>query len=84
MDRSIEELTLLLLSLTAVREETAEGVRQRAPLAHSAEALASLQRRGLLALGDDGKATLTEAGAALAEELEERYFDSGAHPDVVV
>lgn len=84
MDRSIEEITLLLLSLTAVREETAEGFRQRAPLSYAQTILAGLQQRGLIVAGDDGKVTLTEAGLVLAEELEERYLDSGAHPDLVM
>lgn len=84
MDKSIEELTLLLLSLTAVREETAEGIRQRAPTAYGQEILGALQQKGLIEPGRDGKVTLTEAGLRVAEELEEQFFDSGAHPDIVV
>ena len=84
MDTSLEELTLLLLSLTAVREPTAEGIRQRAPLGYKETVLATLHQRGLIIPGDDGKVTLTEAGLLLAEDLEERYLDAGERPDIVV
>ncbi len=70
MDKSIEELTLLLLSLTAVREETADGMRQRAPTTYGQSILATLQQKGLIEPSSDGNVFLTEAGLQLAEEIE--------------
>jgi|GEM_PF-2412737 hypothetical protein len=84
MDKSIEEVTLLLLSLLAEQEETSNGVHLRAATSFPSTVLSALQERGLVELGSDGKVTFTQAGLDLAEEIEERYLDAGARSDVVL
>lgn len=84
MDKSIEEITLLLLSLLAEQEETSNGARLRAATSFPSEVLTALQSRGLIEIGDDAKVSFTQNGLDLAEEIEERYLDAGARSDVVL
>lgn len=82
MESTIEELTLLLLALTATRDPSAGDTRMRASLHYSSAALATLRARGLLDQIDEESVALTEAGLQLADELEERYLNGDERPDV--
>lgn len=82
MDTTIEELTLLLLSLTATRDPSAGDIRMRTALTYPAAALAALRERGLIDEVDDTSAALTAAGIRLAEKLEDQYLDGDERPDV--
>jgi hypothetical protein len=84
MDKSLEEITLLLLSLMAEQEETDNGMRLRAATSFSGDVLAALQAQSLIEIGGDGKVSFTQNGLNVAEELEERFLDAGARSDVVL
>lgn len=82
MDTTIEELTLLLLSLTATRDASANDACMRASLQYPATVIAALRARGLLDQITGTSVVLTDAGMQLASELEEHYLNGDERPDV--
>lgn len=76
MNRPIEELTLLLLYLTAWEEEVPLfGVHKRSRKDYSLAALSQLEKDGFIVNSNKSQSVfLTDAGAAMAQKLMQKYL----------
>jgi hypothetical protein len=73
-DETIEELTLLVLSLTSWREEGLGTAGHRAWKGYPFETLDVLEAKGFISQGKRAKSVyLTDAGIAKANELRKKY-----------